>query len=165
MRQERVLTLGLAYKPDTDDLRESPALAVAKILADRGHEVLAVEPHIDVLPLGPASSGARLVSCITALRDADAVGILVAHRAFAARRTEIALHPAVIDAVGLFSGTFGDCPAIDEAGRRVENHDVALAEPAQDFGVEAVAVADLDRGKTGDSLRNPEYRPNAVLTE
>jgi UDP-N-acetyl-D-mannosaminuronic acid dehydrogenase len=54
MRQERVLTLGLAYKPDTDDLRESPALAVAKILAHRGHEILAVEPHIKALPSGLA---------------------------------------------------------------------------------------------------------------
>jgi hypothetical protein len=138
---------------------------VAKILAHHGHEVLAVEPHIDVLPLGLASSGARLVSFTTALRDADAVGVLVAHRAFAARRTEIALHPAVVDAVGLFSGTFSHSPSIDEAGRRVENHKVALAEPAQDLGVDAVAVSDLDRCKTGDTLRNPEDRPNAVLTE
>ena len=154
-----------AAQPDTDDLRESPALAVAKILADRGHEVLAVEPHIDVLPLGLASSGARLVSCTTALKNADAVGILVAHRAFAARRTEIALHPAVVDAVGLFRGTFGDCPSIDEAGRRVENHNVALAEPAEDFRMDAVTVADLDRSEIGDPFRHPENRPNAVLTE
>lgn len=164
-RPARIACLGLAYKPDTDDLRESPALGVAKILADRGHQVLAVEPHIDVLPLGLASSGARLVSCATALRDADAVGVLVAHRAFAARRTEIALHPVVVDAVGLFSGTFGDCPSIDEAGRRVENDNIAVSEPAEDFGVDAVAVAHLNWCKTGDSLRNPEYRPNAVLTE
>ena len=138
---------------------------MAKILADRGHEVLAVEPHIKALPLGLVSSGARLVSCEVALEDADAVGVLVAHRAFAAQRQEISRHPVVIDAVGLFSGTFGDCPAIDEAGRRVENHNVALAEPAQDFGVDAVAVADLDGCKMGDTLRNPEDRPNAVLTE
>jgi len=164
-RPAKIACLGLAYKPDTDDLRESPALAVAKILADRGHEVLAVEPHIDVLPLGLASSGVRLVSCTAALRDADAIGILVAHRAFTARRTEIALHPTVVDAVGLLRSTLRDCPSIDEAGRRVENHDVAVAETAQDFGVDAVAVADLDRCKMGDPLRNPENRPNAVLTE
>jgi UDP-N-acetyl-D-mannosaminuronic acid dehydrogenase len=164
-RPARIACLGLAYKPDTDDLRESPALAVAQILADRGHEVLVVEPHIDVLPFGLAASGARLISCEAALEDADAVGVLVAHSAFAARRTEIARHPVVVDAVGLFSGTFSDCPAIDEAGRRVENHNVALAEPAQDFGVNAVAVADLDRSEIGDPFRNPENRPNAVLTE
>ena len=164
-RPARIACFGLSYKPDTDDLRESPALAIAKILADRGHEVLAVEPHIDVLPLGLVSSGARLVSCTTALKDADAVGILVAHRAFAERRTEIARHPVVVDAVGLLSGAFGDGPSIDEAGRRVENDNIALVEPAQDFGVNTVAVADLDRCEMRDPVRNPEDRPNAVLTE
>lgn len=164
-RPTSIACLGLAYKPDTDDLRESPALAVAKILADRGHQVLVVEPHIEALPFGLASSGARLVSCTTALRDADAIGVLVAHRAFAAQRQNISRHPVVIDAVGLLSSALGDGPSIDEARRRVENNDIAFAESAQDFRVDAVAVADLDRCEMRDPLRNLENRPNAVLTE
>lgn len=38
--------LGLAYKPDIDDLRESPAIEVAKILKDKGYKVIACEPNI-----------------------------------------------------------------------------------------------------------------------
>lgn len=126
-RPARIACLGLAYKPDTDDLRKSPSLAVAKILAGRGHRVLAVEPHIKALPLGLADSGISLVSCETALADADAVGVLVSHSAFLAGRDDIARHPVVIDTVGLLGGALRDSAAIDEAGRRIENDNVALA--------------------------------------
>lgn len=126
-RPARIACLGLAYKPDTDDLRKSPSLAVAKILAGRGHRVLAVEPHIKALPLGLADSGISLVSCETALADADAVGVLVSHSAFCAGRDDIARHPVVIDTVGLLGSALRDSAAIDEAGRRIENDNVALA--------------------------------------
>jgi nucleotide sugar dehydrogenase len=39
--------LGLAYKPDIDDLRESPAMEIAKILKDKGYNVIACEPNVD----------------------------------------------------------------------------------------------------------------------
>ena len=39
--------LGLAYKPDIDDLRESPAMEIAEILRDKGYKVIACEPNID----------------------------------------------------------------------------------------------------------------------
>lgn len=38
--------LGLAYKPDIDDLRESPAMEIAEILKDRGYKVIACEPNV-----------------------------------------------------------------------------------------------------------------------
>ena len=50
-RSVRVACLGLAYKADVDDLRESPALRVALSLANDGIEVLACEPHIPDHPL------------------------------------------------------------------------------------------------------------------
>ena len=43
----RIVCLGLAFKPDIDDLRESPALEVANSLKSRGYEVLAIEPNIN----------------------------------------------------------------------------------------------------------------------
>ena len=49
-RPVRVACLGLAYKPDIDDLRESPALAVARLLHARGVEVLACEPNLGAPP-------------------------------------------------------------------------------------------------------------------
>lgn len=38
--------LGLAYKPDIDDLRESPAMEMAEILRDKGYKVIACEPNV-----------------------------------------------------------------------------------------------------------------------
>jgi UDP-N-acetyl-D-mannosaminuronic acid dehydrogenase len=164
-RQARIACLGLAYKPDTDDLRESPSLAVAKILAGRGHRVLAVEPHINALPLGLADSGICLVSCETALADADAVAVLVSHSGFAARREVIARHPVVIDTVGLLGGALGDCAPFDEAGGRIENDNVTLAQPAQNVRADPVAMANLNGRKTSDPRIDPENRPSTVFAE
>lgn len=41
---------GLAFKPDIDDLRESPALSITKKLANQGFNILAIEPNINKLP-------------------------------------------------------------------------------------------------------------------
>lgn len=38
--------LGLAYKPDIDDLRESPAMEIAEVLRDKGYNVIACEPNV-----------------------------------------------------------------------------------------------------------------------
>jgi len=76
-RPPRVACLGLAYKPDVDDLRESPALHVAMALADAGLEVLAVEPNLDTHPRF------SLLSPGEAVAAADLVVVLVRHSAFA----------------------------------------------------------------------------------
>lgn len=76
-RPARVACLGLAYKPDVDDLRESPALRVALALADAGIEVLACEPHLDSHPR------LQLHDCQEAVDEADLVVVLVRHAAFA----------------------------------------------------------------------------------
>ena len=43
----KIVCLGLAFKPDIDDLRESPALEIASSLMTQGYEVIAVEPNIE----------------------------------------------------------------------------------------------------------------------
>ncbi len=45
-----IAILGLAYKPDVDDLRESPALQITEMLARENYEILVVEPNINELP-------------------------------------------------------------------------------------------------------------------
>lgn len=45
-----VACYGLAFKPDIDDLRESPALNITKKLAEQGLNILAIEPNIQKLP-------------------------------------------------------------------------------------------------------------------
>ncbi|HVT37737.1 MAG TPA: nucleotide sugar dehydrogenase, partial [Gemmatimonadaceae bacterium] len=46
VRGSRVLVIGLAYKRDIDDMRESPALDVIRLLAERGADVVYHDPHV-----------------------------------------------------------------------------------------------------------------------
>ena len=80
MNGSRVLLLGLAYKPNTGDFRESPALVVADRLIALGAEVGAVDPHIERNRMD-----ARIRMCeLTAaeLSAADAVVVLTDHDVF-----------------------------------------------------------------------------------
>ncbi len=76
----RFLLLGMAYKRNTGDARESPSEKVAQALLDLGAEVRACEPHVDP---GQIPEGVALVDCTAAeLSAADAVVLLVDHDAF-----------------------------------------------------------------------------------
>lgn len=72
----KVACMGLAFKPDIDDLRESPALLITQSLVDEGIDVLAVEPNIK------SHDGLTLVNYQDAIREADIVVFLVAHKEF-----------------------------------------------------------------------------------
>ena len=79
----KVALLGLAFKPDIDDFRESPALEIAEALAHtHGERILVVEPFTEDMPAGLAGSGAQLVTLDAALRAAEIVVVLVDHTAF-----------------------------------------------------------------------------------
>lgn len=79
-----VACLGLAFKADIDDLRESPAMEItAEIARLDGVRVLAVEPHVTALPkpLGTLAN-VEFVVAEEAVRRADVVVLLVNHRQF-----------------------------------------------------------------------------------
>lgn len=81
--QGKVALLGLAFKPDIDDFRESPALAIAEALAHtHGDRILLVEPFTEDLPPCLAGTGAVLVTLDAAIRTAEIVVVLVDHTAF-----------------------------------------------------------------------------------
>jgi UDP-N-acetyl-D-mannosaminuronic acid dehydrogenase len=75
-RKAKVACMGLAFKPDIDDLRESPALYITKRLVNEGMDVLAVEPNIK------SYDGLNLVNYQDAVKVADIVIFLVAHKEF-----------------------------------------------------------------------------------
>jgi UDP-N-acetyl-D-glucosamine dehydrogenase len=76
----RVLVLGIAYKRDIDDMRESPALDVMRLLEQRGAEVAYHDPHV---PSYREDGHARAGVALTAeeLGRADAVVVVTDHRA------------------------------------------------------------------------------------
>jgi UDP-N-acetyl-D-mannosaminuronic acid dehydrogenase len=76
-RQPSIACLGLAYKPDIDDLRESPALEIVRELKKRAEgQLLVVEPYLK------RHEEFELVPLDQALEKADIVLVLVAHSAF-----------------------------------------------------------------------------------
>ena len=81
----RVACFGLAFKANIDDLRESPALSIArKLAAQPGIALQVVEPYVDALPAG--LDGAELVSAQQASAEADICVLLVDHDQFRATR-------------------------------------------------------------------------------
>lgn len=77
-RKPKIACLGLAFKPDIDDLRESPALQIAMKLKSQGYAVLAVEPNIK------SHDQIELISLDDALATADVLVVLIKHRQFQA---------------------------------------------------------------------------------
>ena len=78
----RILMLGLAYKKNIDDVRESPALKLLELLEHRGAKVEFHDPHVAVVPRTrehPEFGGRRSVEPLAAARDSDVVLIVTDH--------------------------------------------------------------------------------------
>jgi UDP-N-acetyl-D-mannosaminuronic acid dehydrogenase len=103
-KRPTIAFLGLAYKPDVDDLRESPALEIVERAAhEKLGDLIVVEPHIDALPPElAAATGVRLAGLEEALRKADIVVLLVGHRSFGRVPAKALAEKVVIDTVGLW---------------------------------------------------------------
>jgi UDP-N-acetyl-D-mannosaminuronic acid dehydrogenase len=100
-----VALLGLAYKPNVDDQRESPAIEIARELAARRVVRLKiVEPYLKDLPCTLANHpNVELTELAPAIKAADVVAILVAHNKFRALDRAALASKVVIDTVGFLT--------------------------------------------------------------
>lgn len=103
MADIKVACLGLAFKPNIDDLRESPAVEITQHIAQLGCQVLGVEPNIEVLPTILNAPNLSLSSLSDALTAVDVVCVLVKHKPFVEAVEVVRLHRRAIDAVGLLA--------------------------------------------------------------
>jgi UDP-N-acetyl-D-glucosamine dehydrogenase len=77
----RVLLLGVAYKPNVADVRESPALDIIHLLQAQGAEIRYHDPHVPCLKLDDYSATSVPLTAVS-LQEADCVVIVTNHAAF-----------------------------------------------------------------------------------
>jgi UDP-N-acetyl-D-mannosaminuronic acid dehydrogenase len=100
-RKPVVLTLGLTYKPNVDDMRESPAAVIAKILStDASLELVIAEPHVNKKKLEQLF-GERIVSFQDGVAQADIIVYLVAHNRFRVLDEKLLAHKYLLDFCGI----------------------------------------------------------------
>lgn len=98
----KIACLGLAFKPDIDDLRESPALKITEQLAEKyPNQILAVEPNVETLPAKLAAKNIRHTKLDKALEEADVLVVLVDHKEFKAIQTA-SINAVVVDTKGVW---------------------------------------------------------------
>jgi len=93
-RVPKIACMGLAFKPNIDDLRESPALYITRELISYGLEILVVEPNIK------SFDEFNIVECHEAIKEADIIVCLVAHKEF--KDIQIDSSKKIIDFCGVY---------------------------------------------------------------
>ena len=82
VRDSKIVILGVAYKADVDDVRESPALDIISLLRQKGAEVRYMDPLVPEIRLENDERLRSLANCPSLLADADCVVIVTDHSAF-----------------------------------------------------------------------------------
>lgn len=102
LREVTIACFGLAFKPDIDDLRESPAAAITQeIVKIHAGRTLVVEPNIETLP-SSFQKGSELTNSERALQEADIIVLLVDHKEFKALSVENLRSRKIIDSRGIW---------------------------------------------------------------
>ena len=100
----KIALLGLAFKPNIDDFRESPALAIAeKVAAQYRDRVLVVEPFTKDAARLHGDKRRRLVKYEEAMAEADLVGVLVDHDAFRSAPRYLSADKIIYDTRGMWA--------------------------------------------------------------
>lgn len=117
----KIACLGLAFKPNIDDFRESPAVKVAAALARKfGDQIRLVEPYATGLPMEFAGTGAALTDIDSAIADCPIFIVLVDHDVFRSIPLEERSDKVVYDTRGLWPDQMWRAPTpIQVSHRRV----------------------------------------------
>ncbi len=98
-----IACLGLSFKPNVDDLRNSPSLHIVRKLAEQhGDRIIAVEPYISKPPACLAKAGARFMDALSAIDESGIVLLLVDHRQFGMIDANQLQKKTIIDTRGLW---------------------------------------------------------------
>ena len=102
-KTKNIVCFGVAFKPNIDDLRESPALGIVNRLSDMGYIVKIVDPNITALPSGLNEKGCQLITLEEAvLFEEDSINVLlVGHKEFIASKELKTM--AMLDFCGVLS--------------------------------------------------------------
>jgi UDP-N-acetyl-D-mannosaminuronic acid dehydrogenase len=103
-RKQTVACLGLSFKPDIDDMRESPAVEVVRLLAEMPDlSIIVAEPNARSLPHELEGTGVVMMDALSAIDRADIVVLLVDHRQFKLIDAEALKSKALVDTRGLWT--------------------------------------------------------------
>lgn len=117
----RIAVLGLAFKKDTNDFRETPALAVCRTLLQSGFEVVAYDPRVEAgrfaAELGAPAGFSSAATAAQALAGAGAVAVLTEWDEF--RQLDWSQARLAAGAVILDGRNIVDRAAVRRAGHRL----------------------------------------------
>ncbi|MBX9865593.1 MAG: UDP-N-acetyl-D-mannosamine dehydrogenase, partial [Burkholderiales bacterium] len=102
IKDVKIACFGLAFKPDIDDLRESPSMGITLSLAQQySTQVIAVEPNVEDTPKKLVMENVFLVSLDTALQ-ADVLVLLVDHQEFKQLDSKYLVNKFIVDTKGIW---------------------------------------------------------------
>lgn len=103
LNKPTIACLGLSYKRDIDDFRESPALQIVEMLsALKLAKLLVVEPHVNALPPSVNAEHVELTGLSDAIKRADVVLLLVDHQLFREMDQSLLADKKVFDTRGIW---------------------------------------------------------------
>jgi UDP-N-acetyl-D-mannosaminuronic acid dehydrogenase len=130
-RKQTVACLGLSFKPNIDDMRESPAVEVVDLLsANADIRLVVAEPHARSLPAALLDKNIIFTDALTAIDEADIVVLLVDHRQFNFIDSESLKDKKLVDTRGLWTWRKARRPDARIEGKKA----VAVELPAAEIG-------------------------------